>query len=577
MGIKLAETAGFCMGVKRAVDMVLDLAQHKGKETIYTYGPLIHNPQTIELLKKRGVTPIRDIDDIDAGEAGSILVIRAHGISPQERKKIKEKGIRIIDATCPRVAHVQAIIKKHAALDYTILIIGDSDHPEVNGLLGYAYGNGIVVGSLEEVDALPPMEKICVVAQTTQSTEDFADIVDRIKEKFSQMVVFDTICDSTEKRQQDVKKLAVEMDAVFIVGGRNSANTQRLATISELQGKPTFHIETADELKNIPMDRYEKIGVSAGASTPNWIIERVVDSITRRQSAGRGNIRTLFKMWVFSIQTDIYSAIGAGCLSYASMLLQRLDVNLRHVFTASLYVYAMHALNRLIDRKTSTIIGSFREELYRRHEKVYLFTALICVLMALMTAFITGVNAFILLFLISIMGILYNTRLLPQTWRFQRLKDLPGSKNISMATAWAIVAAVLPQIEIDVSITPGMVVAFLFTFGLVFLRSAMSDVLDIQNDKFIGRETIPVLIGKERTQILLMGILVLLSILLVVSGTFGWTSSLSFALLTCGFFIWIYFTLYGRRSAFSGVVQEGILETTYILAGLCSLVWFYFS
>jgi len=565
------------MGVKRAVDMVLDLAQHKGKETIYTYGPLIHNPQTIELLKKRGVTPIRDIEDIDAGEAGSILIIRAHGISPQERKKIKEKGIRIIDATCPRVAHVQAIIKKHAALDYTILIIGDSDHPEVNGLLGYAYGNGIVVGSLEEVDALPPMEKICVVAQTTQSTEDFADIVDRIKEKFPQMVVFDTICDSTEKRQQDVKRLAVEMDAVFIVGGRNSANTKRLATISELQGKPTFHIETADELKNIPMDRYEKIGVSAGASTPNWIIERVVDSITRRQSTGRGNIRTLFKMWVFSIQTDIYSAIGAGCLSYACMLLQRLDVNPRHIFTTSLYVYAMHTLNRLIDRKTSTIIGSFREELYRRHEKVYLFTALICVLMALMTAFLTGVNAFILLFLISILGILYNTRLLPQTWRFQRLKDLPGSKNISMATAWAVVAAVLPQIEIDVSITPGMVVAFLFTFGLVFLRSAMSDVLDIQNDKFIGRETIPVLIGKERTQILLMGILVLLSILLVVSGTFGWTSSLSFALLACGFFIWIYFMLYGRRSAFSGVVQEGILETTYILAGLCSLVWFYFS
>jgi (E)-4-hydroxy-3-methyl-but-2-enyl pyrophosphate reductase len=573
MGVKLAKTAGFCMGVRRAVDMVLDIAQRKGKENIYTYGPLIHNPQTIELLRTRGVIPITDVDDIDASDKVSTIIIRAHGISPEERKKIKEKGIKIIDATCPKVAHVQAIIKKHVSLEYTVLIIGDKEHPEVNGLLGYAYGRGIVVGSVHEIENLPPLGKVCVVAQTTQNMDEFTEIIHRIKAKFPDTVVFDTICDSTEKRQAEVKSLTAEMEAMFIVGGRNSANTKRLATISESQGKPTFHIETADELNKIPVNQYEEIGVSAGASTPNWIIDRVVDSIATRQSEKGKNVKKLFKVWIFTVKTDIYSALGAGCLSLASMLLQRLDVNALNILITSLFVYAMHTLNRLIDRKAGTIIGSFREESYRKHEKAYVAAAIVSMILVLISSFSVGINAFILIFLISTCGVLYNTKILPGDWRFNSLKNLPGSKNISTATAWAAVVAALPQFEISLSITPGVIVAFLFTFGIVFVRSAMSDVLVIQSDRLIGRETIPVLIGKERTQILLRGILIVLFALLFISSYLGWTSSVGFALLPCVFFVWIYFKLYDRRSAFSGVVQEGILETTYILAGLCSLLW----
>jgi (E)-4-hydroxy-3-methyl-but-2-enyl pyrophosphate reductase len=274
MSVKLAETAGFCMGVKRAVDMVLDIAQRKGKENIYTYGPLIHNPQTVEIMMKRGIIPIQDIAEINATDTGATIIIRAHGISPQERKKIKEKGIRIVDATCPKVAHVQAIIRKHASQDYAVIIVGDADHPEVNGLLGHAHGKGIVIGSVNDVDRLPPLEKVCVVAQTTQNMDEFNEIVNRTRERFSDTVIFNTICDSTEKRQAEVKRLAAETDAVFIIGGRNSANTRRLATISELQGKPTFHIETAEELNQISIRGFERVGVSAGASTPNWIIDR---------------------------------------------------------------------------------------------------------------------------------------------------------------------------------------------------------------------------------------------------------------------------------------------------------------
>ncbi|MCX5822355.1 MAG: 4-hydroxy-3-methylbut-2-enyl diphosphate reductase [Deltaproteobacteria bacterium] len=572
MGVKLAKTAGFCMGVKRAVDMVLDMVRQKGHGTIYTYGPLIHNPQTIELLRQRGIIPIRRLQEIEGVPAGAFMVIRAHGISPGERKKIKEKGFRIIDATCPKVAHVQAIIRKRAGAGFTVLIAGDREHPEVNGLLGFAGEAGIVIGAPEEVDSLPALTKVCVVAQTTQSLEEYAAIVRRVKERFPEAVIFDTICDSTEKRQTEIKALAAGTDAVFIVGGRNSANTRRLAELAKLRGKPAFHIETADELKEIDVETYRRIGVSGGASTPNWIIGRVVDHLTGRLGKREEILRHLFKIWVFAVRTDIYSAAGAGFLSFAAMLLQGLPVNPLLILTASLYVYAMHVLNRFINRKASSI-SSFREESYLLHEKIYVTLAVLSMILAIGASLAAGMAPFILLFIISLSGVLYNTRILPRGWRFQSLKDIPGSKNIATAIAWAAVTALLPWIEAGPTLTPGVVIAFLFIAGIVFTRSALSDILDIQSDRLIGRETIPVLIGERKTLIILQGISGFLFVLLFAAPPAGWSTSLSFFLLTCVFYIWICFKLYDRRSGFSGVVLEGLLESGYMIAGVSAFLW----
>ncbi len=576
MGIKLAKTAGVCMGVKRAVDMAIEMARHKGQETIYTYGPLIHNPQTVELLQERGIVPIRSLDEFTNAPAGAAMIIRAHGISPAERKKIKEKGFHIIDATCPKVAHVQAIIRKHAAAGFTVLIAGDREHPEVNGLLGFAGETGIVIGSPDEVDGLPDCPKVCVVAQTTQSLEEYAAICGRIRERFPEAVVFETICDSTEKRQAEIKALAAGTDAVFIVGGLNSANTRRLAELAKLQGKPAFHIETAEELARIDIEPYRRIGVSAGASTPNWIIDRVVDHLTGRQGKKEEYLRGLFKVWVFAVRTDLYSAAGAGCLSLAATLLQRLPVNPLNILTASLYVYAMHVLNRFINRKTSSI-SSFREESYLLHEKIYVSLAVISMVLALSASLVVGPAPFILLFVISLSGVLYNTRLLPAGWRFQSLKDIPGSKNIATAIAWAAVTALLPWLETGLAPTPGLAVAFFFIAGIVFIRSALSDILDIQSDRLIGRETLPALIGGEKTLILLQCVSALLFLLLATAAPAGWSTSLSIVLLTSVFYIWICFKLYDRRSGFSGVVLEGLLESSYIVVGLSALLWLIIS
>jgi (E)-4-hydroxy-3-methyl-but-2-enyl pyrophosphate reductase len=572
MEIKLAVTAGFCMGVRRAVDIVLDIAQHETSRRIYTYGPLIHNPQTIELLKSRSVRPVESIEEIkDRGNA--ILIIRAHGIAPDERKKIKESGIQIVDATCPKVGYVQSIIKKHAALDYTVVIVGDKEHPEVDGLLGYAGGRGIILSNLDDVDKLSCVDKVCVVAQTTQDLDSYSKIVEKIKTKCPQAIVFNTICSSTEQRQAEVIALSGEMDAMFIVGGKNSANTRRLADLSRKKQSSTFHIETPDEMEKINLGPYNRIGVSAGASTPNWIIDRVMDKIMEGQSRKLKNLGKLLNLWILAIKTDIYSAFGAGCLCLVCMLLQNMPVRLSFIAIASFFVYAIHVLNRLISRKPAGLVGSFREESYNRHKKTYLYTALLSIAAALVLAFNTSFIVFAVLFVVSFTGAIYNMNILSKKWRFRSLKDLPGSKNLSLSLAWSIVTAILPALDKPYSFNAGLIVAFSFTFGIVFIRSAMSDILEIQNDKLIGQETIPVFFGKERTITVLKIISLILFMVLLFSYPVGWSPSLSVLLLLCVLYIWICFQFCDKKVALSGAVREGLLETSYIVAGFCVLLW----
>ncbi|MEI6610146.1 MAG: UbiA family prenyltransferase, partial [Deltaproteobacteria bacterium] len=362
---------------------------------------------------------------------------------------------------------------------------------------------------------------------------------------------------------------------LFVVGGKNSANSRRLTDLAQKQQTPTFHIETATEIGNINIDPYDRIGVSAGASTPNWIIDRVMDRIAEGQNRKLKKVGSFLNLWILAIKTDIYSAVGAGCLCLACMVLQNIPVNISSITIASFFTYAMHVLNRLISRKPPVgFIGSFREETYLLHEKRYLYSAVVCVLVALILAYNNGIIPFTFLFIIALAGILYNMKLLPGGWRFQSLKDLPGSKNIFMAAAWGTVTAILPALNNN-SLHAALIIAFVFTFGVVFIRSAISDILEIQSDKLIGRETIPVLFGKETTLALLKIISLILLVLLTMSNPVGWTTTLSFFLISCILYIWICFQLCDRKSGFSGAVMEGLLETSYIIAGLSVLVWFF--
>ncbi|MBT9447958.1 MAG: 4-hydroxy-3-methylbut-2-enyl diphosphate reductase, partial [Desulfobacterales bacterium] len=214
MKIKLARTGGFCMGVRRAVEIVLDAANTR-KGPLYTFGPIIHNPQIINLLEKKGVSVLTDPA---AAEQGTVI-IRAHGVPPDVKDSLKQMGLNVVDATCPRVIRVQTIIRKYALKGYHAIIVGDHNHPEVMGLLGYAEGRGLIINRPEDIPALPDFERAVVVAQTTQNSRVFSEITREISTRFPHYSIFNTICDSTSKRQLEIRDMAKEVDAIIVVGG----------------------------------------------------------------------------------------------------------------------------------------------------------------------------------------------------------------------------------------------------------------------------------------------------------------------------------------------------------------------
>ena len=275
--IIVAESAGFCWGVSRAFDKVMNIAEnHPDEQPIFTYGPLIHNPHAVEMLKEKNIGVLSEIPEKCEGT----IVIRTHGVPPAERKKIEKTGASVCDATCPDVGKIQGKVRAFLHKGYFVIIIGDKEHPEVKALLGFAEKNGACVMSKEEVSLLPEnLDKVCVVSQSTQQRVKFEEIVGFIKKRYPDCLVFDTICRSTNLRQEEVRELSKKVNAMVVVGGRNSSNTNRLAEISIEMGAPTFLIESADEIDVTALSSYDVIGVTAGASTPSWVIECVVDRL----------------------------------------------------------------------------------------------------------------------------------------------------------------------------------------------------------------------------------------------------------------------------------------------------------
>jgi 4-hydroxy-3-methylbut-2-enyl diphosphate reductase len=273
MDIILAKQAGFCFGVKRATQMAFEAAD-KGVPT-FTLGPIIHSPQVVQKLEEMGVRVRNDLTGLENGT----IIIRSHGVAAEELEDAIQKQLEIVDATCPFVKKAQEHVKSLSQAGYDVVVVGDADHPEVQGIVSYAKGKVYVVGSGEEAAKLPRMGKIGVVAQTTQSFENLANVVHECLMKGGEIRVFHTICDATAVRQEEAKELAKQVDCMIIIGGYNSANTKRLAKVSaELQPR-THHIETAGQLNPEWFKGVGKAGVTAGASTPKWLIDEVVEQI----------------------------------------------------------------------------------------------------------------------------------------------------------------------------------------------------------------------------------------------------------------------------------------------------------
>jgi 4-hydroxy-3-methylbut-2-enyl diphosphate reductase len=275
MKIILAKSAGFCFGVKRATTMAFAAAENR--DQICSFGPIIHSPQVVQRLADKGVTVVDDIDAIE----DAAVIIRSHGVEAGDLDRIQNRGLEIIDATCPFVKKAQ----NHAALlaseGYVVVVVGEAEHPEVQGIVSYAAGcQAHVVAGRDDAEKLPRATKIGIVAQTTQSYENFKQVVDACLGRCQELRVFNTICDATNVRQAEAKAIAAAVEVMLVVGGYNSANTTRLASICRDIQPRTHHIETTDEILQEWFVDVKTVGVTAGASTPHWIIEQVVDRLT---------------------------------------------------------------------------------------------------------------------------------------------------------------------------------------------------------------------------------------------------------------------------------------------------------
>lgn len=274
-----AEEAGFCFGVKRAIEMAKDAADDERKLSVYTLGPIIHNPQVVEKLKGLGIKPINSIDDIDEG----IIIIRSHGVPPEIITNAKKKGLHILDATCPFVKKAQRYAQLLIEEDYQTIIYGDHQHPEVVGIYGATGKKAIILDNIADLAKISLKNRVGLVAQTTKSPDSFKELVSSIIIKVKELKVYNTICNTTETRQLAAAKLARKVDLMFVIGGYNSANTNRLAQICKSTGTPTFHIETVEEIDQQLIVGKEKIGITAGASTPDWLIKEVIEAMSEEE------------------------------------------------------------------------------------------------------------------------------------------------------------------------------------------------------------------------------------------------------------------------------------------------------
>jgi 4-hydroxy-3-methylbut-2-enyl diphosphate reductase len=617
MRVSLAATAGFCMGVRRAMELALtSLSQNE--KPIYTYGPLIHNPQVLQLLQKRGIAILEEIPAPGTIRGGTVI-IRAHGVPPQIKTRLQGAGFsNIIDGTCSRVIRVQQIIARAVRRGATVIIVGDAAHPEVVGLLAHAqtwpgqgprlavrkprlravsffgFGQrkilppgkakplkparrrGYVLNSPEEVKQLPSsLRRLVAVAQTTQHQEVFQQVCERLRERFGSIRVHQTICAATRQRQDEVIALARKVDAVVVVGGKQSANSLRLAQLAEKNATPAFLVEDGSDLPARQLAGLDSIGVTAGASTPNWMIKRILSQLQDLPGPTPSPpwLRACRNLAAFLWRGQIALGLAAAGLTLAAMRIQGISLSWLNPLTAFCFVLAVHLSNRLWRSQADQYNDPEQSIFLQQYHAGLWFLVAAAALCALLLAFFLGCLPFLGLLLLLGLGFLYSW---PRGGIMARLRSLPGSKSISAVLAWGVVCALLPPLNAQAACCPNLILtaaACFYVAILIFIRNSLTDLLSIQGDLFVGQETIPIILGSRYTRFLLDILSLLLSLLLALAPLClsGWPWELSLALFAplAGLNLWQRWI--ARRTVFLTIGQWLLLEMSLWLS-VCALL-----
>ncbi len=565
------------MGVRRAVETTLEMV-HQETQAIATYGPLIHNPQVLEVLNEQGIKTLHEMPEHIEGT----VIIRAHGVPPASKEQLQKAGATVKDATCPRVVKVQAIINKWRNQGYATLIIGDRNHAEVEGLMGYAGDRGQVVSNEADVEALRLDGPYIIVSQTTQDRETFARLSGLILDRFPGGEVFETICDSTRKRQEEVIALSAKVDAMVVVGGRSSANTTRLGEIAESMGCKVFMAETEADLDIEGLAKYDLVGLTAGASTPTWMINRVLRTLEAIPGHGAGKLRTfLYKLAWLLLATNMIVSLGGGLLAMTGDLLQGVQPSFQHFFMAFGYLLAMHNLNRFATLNSKKFHDPFRASFYRKYRWPMLISSGAVLAAALIVSQRLGPQPFLLLSVMSVFGVLYSVKFIPRKVsalvKVRRLKEIPGSKTFFVAVAWAFVVVVIPALASKGGMDSWSFSVLFCLLLLVYVRSALFDVFEVQGDRIVGKETLPVCIGERKTIRLLYCILALLLALLVFLPVLGLMSRIGFWILPGVLYLLVLLRMYEKGRLLQGMKLELGLEMVFFLIAVLAWVGSRFS
>ncbi|MBD3242522.1 MAG: 4-hydroxy-3-methylbut-2-enyl diphosphate reductase [Chitinivibrionales bacterium] len=576
----MAKTAGFCMGVRRAVDLALEHTSSADAE-LYTLGKLIHNRSAVELLQQRGA---QVLDESSPPPPGTRVLVRAHGVPPQTQQQYSSRGHVIVDGTCPKVKTVHKVITRYRERGYSIVISGDEGHAEVVGLLGYAGDAGHLIQSPDDVERLPMFDKVCLVSQTTFDKELFEAIAERVEKRYGggEVAVKKTICSATEMRQEETRRVAADVDAMIVVGGMDSANTLRLASIAAKTGTPTQHVETEQDINWESIADCEAVGVTAGASTPHWMIRRVVEYLQLQARAEEHSMRGIARgLFDLGIHLNGILALGAAALYYASCVLQGYAFRITGSVLAFLYFMSMYLWNSLANLEMTRHLGIQRYRFYSTHRPLLFGLAGACVAALLVLSYSLNPPLFYLIIFATVAGTAYHVTIVPRFLRplvrYSNLRDIPTSRDLFVALAWGVLITFIPQaLEQRLSLSAETVLTFIWVFSLAYLRSLIFDLRDIEGDRIMGRETLVTIVGEKRARkAILAGIRLLLVIMAayalidIVGRRNLTTQNAAFVLQIPVLAAVRYFARYKRSYNINRTtVLAAVIDAQFILAGL---------
>jgi len=500
MKIEMAKNSGFCMGVRKAIIKIVD-ELNSSEDKIYMYGPLIHNPQTIEVLKNRGLITIDSLDNLSSRQ----IAIRTHGIPVDENKKIRKNALRTINLTCSRVARVQSIIKKYSGDGYYTIIIGDKDHAEVIGLKSYARAGVHVVSDVDDIKNISTANKYIIVSQTTHERNQFDQLVLEISRRFENVLVIDTICDSTRLRQDDVRNgITKGIDTLVVVGGRNSANTSRLLKIGIDNGIKSYHIETDSELKKEDFKDSKYVLVTAGASTPGWIINNVLEKLyIIKNESSNFFIKEIKHYLELLVRSNIVSSLASLFMVLLAQLYAGIPLDINYGIISALYIFVMYSVNNYLERSFLIQSNSYKYKIYDKYGLHLLISSIISFILSLILAMKISTTLALIILIPYIFGIFYSTPIAKNIVKNINQSLFKKIYNTKIVTGfgWLVPVIIIPYhgkgIPWEIYLSSS-----LFFFMFIFTRHLIIDFVAFQGDLILGRDTLPTWLGVKKVIIL---------------------------------------------------------------------------